>query len=704
MEKSLFRSIALAGVLASLPFASAQSPAPPPVPDQTAQPQPPLPSGPVTPGGTVIFSRQQPLDPDAPEAPLAVAPKPPETEVLKEDDPLKVTDTERDALTFTAYDLDVHLTPASAAISVRAGLTVRNDSLAPLGRLVFQISSSLHWDAFSTISASGSLRLDYKARRDATDADHTGWAQEAVVTLPQPLAPGASITLTALYSGAIAPSADRLERIGAPADQAAAADWDAIAAGGTALRGFADVLWYPVAASPVFLGDGAKLFQAAGRARLREAAATVRLRLAVEYVGDPPDAAFFSGRREHLAALSDNTNLPVAEAPGIATAVFDAQPLGFRSLSLFVTDHAPSQVNPSASQTDAGLIAAVTDHYDALPSYSAAAALVEPLLTAWLGARPLTPLNLIDHPGQPFEDDALLVRPMQIEDADKLAPSLAHSLTHAWIHSSHAWIDEGVAQFAGLLWTERSIGRPAALDVLQEAARTLALAEPPPSDPNSADNSANPSTSSSSSNPAASNPPEAAGQSLVDATSDVYYRTKAAAVWWMLRDLTGDVPLQQALQAYRLDPKLDSDPAGFELTLEKFAHKDLRWFFSDWVYRDRGLPDLTIVNVTPRQLEAHNGLPAGWLVAIDVRNDGDAVADVPVTVRSNAGHALGHNVVPGSSGSAATETQRLRIPAHSSVSRRIVFAGVPDEVQVNDGGVPETRTSIHTRQLVLPAK
>ena len=52
-------------------------------------------------------------------------------EELKADDPLKVTDAERDALTFTAYDLDVHLTPASAGISVRAGVTVRNDGAAP---------------------------------------------------------------------------------------------------------------------------------------------------------------------------------------------------------------------------------------------------------------------------------------------------------------------------------------------------------------------------------------------------------------------------------------------------------------------------------------------------------------------------------------------------------------------------------------------
>ena len=208
MEHSLFRWVTAgrsSGKCAGLPRAPAQPPAPPPPPDQTAQPQP-LPSGPVIPGGTVIFSRKLPDDTEAPAEPVTpVAPKTSETEELKKDDPLKVTDTERDALTFTAYDLDVHLTPAKAGISVRAGLTVRNDSSAPLGRLVLQISSSLHWDAFSSAGVPGhaTAPLSFVLRRVATDADHTGWAQEAVVTLPQPLAPGASITLTALYSGAI---------------------------------------------------------------------------------------------------------------------------------------------------------------------------------------------------------------------------------------------------------------------------------------------------------------------------------------------------------------------------------------------------------------------------------------------------------------------------------------------------------------------
>jgi len=688
------------------PFAAAANgQSPTPQPDQTAAPQQATPPEPAPPSGTVIFSRDLAHDPVAP----ADAQTPTAAE-LKEDDALGVTDAERSALTFTAYDLDAHLTPASAGISVRAGLTVRNDGAAPLSRLVLQISSSMHWDAFSSVTLAtstaptSSSRLDFKAHRVATDADHTGWMQEAVIPLPQPLAPGASMALTALYSGAIPQSAERLERIGAPANQALDADWDAIAGsdplvpgGGVALRGFGDVLWYPVSAVPVFLGDGAKLFQAVGRTKLRESAATARLRLAIEYTGDPPNAAFFCGRREHLTALSDNPDVPVAEAPGIATAVFDAQPLGFRTPSLFVTDHPSTPVDASPNQTDVGEIAAVTDHYDALPAYSAATALVEPLLADWFGARPLGTLNLLDHPGQPFEDDTLLVRPLRIEDPNQLAPSLAHSLTHAWIHSQYAWIDEGLAQFAGLLWTERTKGRAAALDQLQDDARTLALAEPAASDPDAAASGGNGSSSSSSSNP--SSPQDAnAGESLVEASSDIYYRTKAAAVWWMLRGITGDDVLKQALQAYRLDPKLDRDPEGFEQTLEKISHKDLRWFFDDWVYRDRGLPDLTIVNVTPRELDARNGQPAGWLISVEVRNDGDAEAEVPFTVRSAPGQGAG------AVAASATETQRLRIPGHSSLSRRIVFSGLPDSVEVNDGSVPETRASIHTRQLVLPHK
>jgi hypothetical protein len=680
--------LAAAALFATLliAHAPAQSPAPQPAPQPAAPPN------------KVLFSR----DLNSPDSPPATPPQP------TPDDTLAVTDAERTALTITAYDLDLHLTPASAAIGVHARLTLRNDSPAPLTRLILQISSSLHWDAFSGPGPTSSgptssgpaaptalKPLAFVSHPVETDADHTGKSSEAVVTLPQPLAPGASLTLSALYSGAIAPSAERLERIGAPSAQALDEDWDAIAADGTALRGFGNVLWYPVAAAPVFLGDGNKLFRAVGDTRLRESTATVRLRLAVEYADGPPDAAFFCGRRQHLTAISDDRDAPIADSSGVATALFDTQPLGFRSPSLFIAVGAPSQTGTAANPA---LISAVTATYDALPAYAAAATLVEPLLTDWFGPRPLTALNILDHPGQPFEDDALLVRPIRAVDPAALAPSLAHSLTHAWIRSSRPWIDEGLAQFASLLWIERSKGRAAALADLEDAYRTLAFAEAEVSAPAPADATPIPppspngtvSQSSSSSNPGHAASPTAAdnpGRSLIAATSDVFYRTKAAAVFWMLRGIVGDDALKQALQAYKKDPNLDRDPSAFELTLEDSSHTDLRWFFDDWVYRDRGLPDLTIVNVAPSQLEARNGLPAGWLVAIEVRNDGDAIADVPVTVRSRT----------------STQTQRLRIPGRSSASIRIVFAGTPDEVVVNDGATPEAAAPTHTRQLALPA-
>ena len=618
-------------VFAVSSVAMGQTP-PPPAADQSA------------PHGKVLFSRDQ----DSAAAEKAA--KVPEAQPA-----VAVTDAERASLTFTAYDLDVHVTPAQSQLAVHAGFTVRNSGTAPLTRLIFQISSSLHWQSFAMSNDGQVSPLLFTIQTIDTDADHTGKATEAVVSLPQPLLPGASLTLTSFYSGEVTQSAERLERIGAPANQAARADWDQIGPERTALRGFGNVLWYPTAVAPVFLGDGAKLFQSVGLTKLRQAAATVRLRLTVEYAGDAPDAAFFCGRREQLRAVSENQDLPVAESPGVATAEFSERALGFRTPSLFVTDRL-------GTMTDNSLISAVTDHYDVLPSYSAGSAKVQPLLADWLGAGPLSVLTILDQNGQPFEDDALLMSPMRTATPDALAPSLVHSLSHAWFGSSHVWLDEGVAQFMSLLWMAQNQGRDVAVEHMQQEAKTLALAEPAPAE------SAN-STEE--------------GQSLIRASDEVYYRTKAAAVLWMLRSLVGDDALKRALKLYR-DDKLDDDPKEFQRVLERISKRDLGWFFDDWVYRDRGLPDLSIVSVTPRALDKIGDKGTGWLVAVEVRNDGDAMAEVPVTLRSGT----------------LTTTQQLRVPGRSSASTRIVFEGTPTEVLVNDGTVPEVSTSVHTKQIV----
>jgi len=645
----LSRCVCATVLLAALSAASAQ----------TAEPS--------TPGGKVIFSR------GADSAAPVSTPEP--LPMLGKDDPLGVTDAERGALTFTSYDLDAHLTPVSSAISVRAAVVVLNDSRVPLTRVVLQISSTLRWDAVSA----GGRALRMASRLVETDADHTGSMDEAIITLAEPLAPGGSTTLTTFYSGTIALSAARLERTGAPPAEARASDWDTIGVDGTFLRGFGHVLWYPVCAPPMFFREGDRLFGAIGATRLRESGAAVRLRLAVEYQGEAPDAAYFAGRREILKAISDNPEAPAADAPGVATAAFGAQPLGFRPLDLFVTAHPPVQ---SGTAADPQLLSVVASQDSAMAAYSAAASEVEPTLVNWYGAHAQSPLYVIDHPGQPFEDDTLVLRSLGAEDPSALAAELSHSLTHAWIHSTHPWIDEGLAEFSRLLWLERTQGREAALAVLEEASRNLMRAEPAAAP---ASVSGVPEQSSSSSSPNEGEGLEASRPGLNEPTSEVFYRTKAAAVWWMLRGIVGDQALQQALQAYRSDVRADRDPQGFERTLEKTSHKDLRWFFDDWVDHDRGLPRLSIANVVPSELKGRTGVPGGWLIAIEVRNEGDAVAEVPVTVRS----------------SASTQTTRLRVAGHSSATTRVVFPGTPDEVLVNNGSVPESGSSTHTRQLKL---
>ncbi len=619
-------------VVASVALAQAT---PPPTPDETV------------PRGKVLFNRDQ----DSPEAKKTA-------KTAADQKVVEVTDDERASLTFTAYDLDVHLTPQQSHIEAHAGFTVKNSGKEPLKRIALQISSSLRWDTISIREGEQVSSAPFAVQTIDTDADHTGKATEAVVTLARPLEPGASLGLTSIYSGEVKQSAERLERIGAPSEQAARSDWDQISPEWTALRGFGNVLWYPTAAAPVFLGDGAKFFESVGWTKLQQAGATVRLRLTVEYSGEAPDAVFFCGRREQLKVAHENESLPVAESAGVATAEFSERPLGFRTPSLFVTDRA-------GTLTENSLISAVTERYDVVPSYAAGAAKVQPLLKDWLGDGPLRVLTILDHGGQPFEDDALLVAPMRVKAADVLAPSLAHSLSHAWFGSSHVWLDEGVAQFQSLLWLEQTQGREVAVQQLQQEAKALALAEPAPAQ-NMSDE----------------------GQSLILARDEVYYRTKAAAVLWMLRSLVGDDALKRTLREYREDkldgnPK-DGDPKEFQRVLERVSKRDLSWFFDDWVYRDRGLPDLSIASVTPRALDQVGDKGPGYLVAVEVRNDGAAAADVPVTVRSGA----------------LTVTERLRIAGRSSASTRIVFAGTPTEVLVNDGTVPEVGASVHIREIV----
>lgn len=633
------------------------------VPQPATEPAPP-------PQGTVMFSSQHPPTVQRPaysssDGQATVEQGPPD---VRPQTPVR--NSERAAVQITGYDLNVHLIPAAAREEVQAKLTLRNASADPVRRVALDLSSSLRWQSVAVVSAAGLKPANFTQSPVATDADHTGYAQEAVVTLPQPLSAGQEVTVSVLYAGPIHQSSARLELIGTPPERANRSDWDAIVpttdAGASALRGFGNVLWYPVSAPLALLGDGNRLFAEVARQRRLNLTATMVLHLTVEYRGDPPNGAIFDSHLQPLAHVADDENQLVARTRGVATADFAQAPIGLRLPSLFLT----AQAESAAAD---GMLSVVTPRPDAIAPYGEAAQAVAPLMAAWFGPTPIEPLLLLDHAGEPYAEHALMVGQLAADAQPvEIAPLLVDGMAHAWFHSQHPWISEGLAEFMRLLWTEKVQGRQAAVAELATMQGTAAFAEPGVLAESRSDN-AN------------------AGQPMLGAVSDVVYRVKAATVWWQLREMLGESALQKSLQAYRkaaaVNPGFDRDPQAMQKTIERTSGHTLDWFFDDWVYHDRGLPDLSIVEVNPRPLPASAGKTGGYLVAVEVRNAGDAAAEVPVTVRS---------------GSTLTATERLRIPAHSSASTRVLFGGTPETVQVNDGSVPEIGgNAIHTKKLDL---
>jgi len=247
LTSNVLRGITLAASLIAV--SHAQEPAPPSTPDP----------------GKVVVSTEHPAQPSQD---ADVFPKTP------------ITNEERAAVTILSDDLDLHLTPSDASEEAHATLILRNTSSKPLTRIPLQLTSTLRWLSFTTPSAK---KIPFTQSPITTDADHTGYAQEAV--LDQPLGPGATLTLSTFFSGQIPASTSRLELIGTPPEKAAESDWDAITPtsdeSSTALRGFGEVLWYPTAAPTALLGDGNQLFDLVAQQRLLNTSVTMRLRLTI---------------------------------------------------------------------------------------------------------------------------------------------------------------------------------------------------------------------------------------------------------------------------------------------------------------------------------------------------------------------------------------------------------------------------------------
>jgi Peptidase family M1 domain len=589
-----------------------------------------------------------------------------------------VTDAERTALTYTSYDFEVHLEPSKQSLDVQARMVARNDSGQPLRRIALQLSSSLRWYSIRVNGRSAKFQTETVD----SDIDHTGRLTEAVITLQQPLAAGTEVHLDTIYSGTITPSAERLLRLGAPANIAASSEWDGVGEKFTALRGFGNAIWFPISTAPVLLGQGPQMFDSIGKWKLRESNATVKMHVLVEYMDAEPNVAFLNGyvvkpdgpANEHAATQAsetgespDGTSSSSANSPAVNSAnngvlqvaSFALPPttLGFSPLSFFVMDAARARFP--------GLDIYTPDAADAaVQTYKAIVNADRPLIQQWLGPRPKRPVVLVDLPDShdlPFEERNLLFLPMSADaTSDTAGPVMAHMLSHSYFVSWRPWMNEGVAQFMTLLWIDERAGRNTAIEQMDSRRAALALAE-------------------------TSDPGVDPGQSLVEAWSDIFYRDKAADVLWMLRDIAGDGPLASALQAY--DSAKDHEPSYFQTLLQKTSGKDLEWFFDDWIYRDRGLPDLHIASAYRRKLLTKNDATGNYLVSVDVRNDSFCSAEVPVTVQSPL----------------TSQTKRLLVPAHGSDTVRMLMETEPTQVTVNDGSVPEVRTSHHERS-IAPAQ
>jgi hypothetical protein len=166
---------------------------------------------------------------------------------------------------------------------------------------------------------------------------------------------------------------------------------------------------------------------------------------------------------------------------------------------------------------------------------------------------------------------------------------------------------------------------------------------------------------------------DALRRSLANTPNEELYRSKSMDVWWMLRDMIGDAALKKAIAAYK--PEQDTDPTYMPRLISAQTQRDLGWFFDDWVYRDRGLPDFKIESAYASKLPT-----SGYLLAITLDNLGTAGAEVPVIIKFATGEL----------------TKRIEVRAKSKATFRIEVPASPQEIRVNDGSVPESDTSNNT--------
>jgi len=533
---------------------------------------------------------------------------------------------DREAFTFTNYDLKVRIEPEQERLGVRGKITLRNDSSAPQKNLALQISSTLTWR---------SIQIDGKAVQFETheynsDIDHTGALSEAIVALPGPIAPGGTIELEIGYEGTIPLDTTRLTRIGVPASKAKTIDWDRISPSFSAVRGMGYVTWYPVAAEAANLSDGNAVADTVGRWIARQA--ETKMQLSFESTSEAP--IYFSGSNVGVEGAGDSST----------GARFHLDQLGV-SVPAFVS--ASYLTLPRKNSVEVGYFAGEEEN---AKDFADVAGQISPAVTLPGGVRELKVLGLPEKDDAPYVTQGMFLFPLGNEVTNQAELDMVYAIARQEAPSRRAWIQEGLARFAQAEFIEDHSGLQAALDYLQSHMRALT---------DSAKDSAKDDTA----------------RALINAPDDLYLQAKSMFVWWMLKDMLGKLP-QDALLRYRSVD--DKDASYMPRLLTAGSKRDLEWFFNDWLYHDRGLPDFRITSVYPRALD--NGR---YLVTITIENTGRAGAEVPVVLTVEGGEVR----------------QRAEVRAQSKLSLRIEASSKPLQVVVNDGSVPESDMSNNTYKI-----
>ena len=549
---------------------------------------------------------------------------------------------DRHAFTFTHYGLNARIEPEQHRLEVRGKITLRNDSDEPQKNAVLQISSTLNW---LSIELEGKPAA-FVSQLYTSDIDHTGALSEAVIVLPRLISPKQSIELEIGYEGVITEDATRETRIGIPADIARHSDWDQIGKAFTAVRGIGYVAWYPICTEAVSLSEGNSVFEEVGRWKQREAPAEMK----VKFIN-----ADTSGARPRLFCTGTGGQ-PSEEDAGRAHS-FETL-CSFRSLldtvPLFLIGKFDAQDHPAVN------ISYSPEHKTGADDYALAVEQVAPLVTKWFGDHrdtAMTKAEVIDLPDAedaPFESGNMLLMPLATDETMMLLSAL-RQMTHLYFPSPRAWISDGLATYAQANYFLNEKGRAAALAYLQSHRAALVRTEN--------ENIAHAGDRS-------------AETALINGPDEFYVQAKAMNVWWMLRDIVGDAALTAALHNYNSHDDTRTD--YLQKLVEAQAHRDLEWFFDDWVYRDRGLPDLSIVSVYPREL-----VQGGYMVTVELENKSAAAVEVPVTAHMATGEA----------------TEKLVVPGKSKASVRIATPALPQQITVNDGSVPESETTAHVYKI-----